>query len=78
MKRFLLFGFDDYYPYGGMKDFIMDFDTMNEVVACTTKDHLGDGGIYIAEDGCKYGYDTLQAYDQQCRKRYSISEIHPL
>ena len=30
MKRFLLFGYDHYYPCGGWEDFIGDFDTLGE------------------------------------------------
>ena len=31
MKRYLMFGFDTYYPGGGMNDFIFDFDTVDEM-----------------------------------------------
>lgn len=30
MKRYILFGFDDYYPLGGMNDLAFDFDTKEE------------------------------------------------
>lgn len=30
-KRYLLFGFDCYYPCGGMDDFIDSFDTLEEI-----------------------------------------------
>ena len=33
MKRFLLFGFDNYYPMGGMNDFVGDFDSREEARA---------------------------------------------
>lgn len=30
MKRYLLFGYSDYYPDGGWHDFIESFDTLDE------------------------------------------------
>jgi hypothetical protein len=30
-KRYLLFGFSTYYPYGGWHDFKGDYDTLSEV-----------------------------------------------
>ena len=33
MRRFMLFGFDAYYPVGGMHDFVESFDTIDEVHA---------------------------------------------
>lgn len=30
MKNFLLFGYNEYYPWGGMRDFIKDFDSIEE------------------------------------------------
>lgn len=30
MKRYLLFMYDNYYPYGGWSDFKGDFDTVEE------------------------------------------------
>ncbi len=39
MKRFLAFYNQDYYPSGGMNDFIGDFETLEEAVnAVTEKD----------------------------------------
>ena len=32
MKRYLLFGFDTYYPSGGWNDFLADFDTTEEAI----------------------------------------------
>ena len=31
MKRYLMFGFDTYYPGGGMNDFLFDFDNVDEM-----------------------------------------------
>ena len=33
MKRYLLFGGDDYYPAGGWGDFLGDFDSVPDAVA---------------------------------------------
>jgi len=33
MGRFLVFGYDDYYPQGGMNDLMASFDSMNEAKA---------------------------------------------
>lgn len=32
-KRFLLFGYDGYYPRGGMTDCIATFETLDELIA---------------------------------------------
>lgn len=31
-KRFIIFGYDEYYPSGGMGDFISSFDTLEELL----------------------------------------------
>lgn len=41
MKRFMLFGMWQYYPRGGMKDFIDSFDTEEEAIA-EIKNHSCD------------------------------------
>ena len=33
MKRFLLFAGEDYYPWGGWRDFVGSFDTAEEAMA---------------------------------------------
>lgn len=30
MKRYMLFGFDNFYPAGGLHDFIFDFESKSE------------------------------------------------
>lgn len=35
MKRFLVFGFDNYYPSGGIGDLQGEFDTLEEAIALT-------------------------------------------
>ena len=46
MKQFLLFGYDTYYPSGGMRDFKESYDTEEEASAAylTAKraNHLGN------------------------------------
>ena len=36
MKRFFAFCGDNYYPSGGMDDFIGDFDTVEEAISAVT------------------------------------------
>ncbi|HUV85208.1 MAG TPA: hypothetical protein VMV86_05815 [Methanosarcinales archaeon] len=31
LKRYLLFAYDDYYPSGGMNDFVSSFDSLDEI-----------------------------------------------
>ena len=53
MKRYMLFGWDVYYPQGGMNDFIKDFDqedfdeVCHEVLVRTKKD--SEGWEYIEQ-----------------------------
>ena len=42
MKRFLLFGYDDYYPTGGMDDFVNSFDSLEECVEEMSRDLVVD------------------------------------
>lgn len=37
MKRYLLFGFDGYYPEGGWNDFRSSHDTVEEALATVTQ-----------------------------------------
>jgi len=39
MKRYLLFGGDNYYPSGGWYDFIDSFDTAAEAQAAAEQEH---------------------------------------
>jgi hypothetical protein len=32
MKRYILFGYEQYYPSGGMNDYIGDYDTVSEAL----------------------------------------------
>jgi hypothetical protein len=32
MKRYMVFGYDTYYPCGGMNDFILDYDSIHDAV----------------------------------------------
>ena len=41
MKRFLVFGGDEYYPLGGMRDFQGEYDTEDEAIDATTQ-YLSD------------------------------------
>ncbi len=52
MKTFLLFAFLTYYPSGGMKDFVDDFETLEQAKECALK---------LTED-------NIQIYDSNQRK----------
>jgi len=39
MKRYFLFCLDTFYPAGGMKDFVGDFDTVEEAQAASHSEH---------------------------------------
>lgn len=51
MKRFFLFMGNTYYPAGGMADFVLDFDTLEEA-----KDHA----LTIRDNDWTQIYDTLE------------------
>jgi hypothetical protein len=38
MKRFIVFGYDTYYPAGAFNDMIGDFDTLEEAKKCGEED----------------------------------------
>lgn len=67
MKRYWVFGYLDYYPEGGMNDFIKDFDTINEAVrlveASTTKKPIKEGSSYTYTK-----WDKASVFDTETRK----------
>ena len=54
MKRFILFGFDEYYPKGGMTDFVNSFDTFDDAFDFVKLD------LFL--------YDMFQIYDLEYEK----------
>ena len=60
MKRFLLFGFDTYYPCGGMEDFFGDFDTLDEAKKFPPR----------------HGRNNYQIFDTQDKVCHMRSEIN--
>ncbi len=40
MKRYILFGYDGYYPRGGWNDFIASFDTVAEAFDAIRRDYF--------------------------------------
>ena len=38
MKKYLLFGYEDFYPEGGVHDFVDSFDSIDEAKAYTDED----------------------------------------
>jgi hypothetical protein len=57
MKRYLLFAGEEYYPNGGMNDFVNDFDKESDAVA------LGNRLLKEKPDW----FSWIQVYD--CKKR---------
>jgi len=60
MKRYLIFAYNNYYPSGGMEDFISDIDNL-----LLLEDILKD----IKEDDLFHVYDTLE-------NKYIIEETY--
>jgi len=46
MKRYMLFGFDQYYPLGGMKDFIDSFANQDDALKYAIEHHEDMFHIY--------------------------------
>ena len=66
LKRFLVFGYYDYYPGGGWHDFIKGFDTQEEADAFVKR---FDGvPSYMDKDGPVY--DNYHIIDLQDPKNY--------
>lgn len=57
MKRYMLFGFDYYYPVGGMNDFLNSFDSISDIQDYITSSKGNKG--YYPEDYI----GTYQIYD---------------
>ena len=46
MNRFLVFSFPEFYPNGGMDDFIGDFDTLEEAKKALLNGEYSTGHVY--------------------------------
>ena len=51
-KRYLVFGYDRYYPNGGMSDCIGSFDTIEEAKNAVREDNPDFWDIYDRFEGC--------------------------
>lgn len=59
MKRFLLFAYDCYYPYGGWADFQSDHDTLEEAqAACWLPADPATGEDRVCKRDVVYIIDT--------------------
>lgn len=60
MKRYLAFFGDNYYPYGGMEDFLSDHDNQDNAKHAIL-DKFNEDGEYIEDSHLKWGhvYDTV-------------------
>lgn len=69
MKRYMLFGFDHYYPRGGMNDLIGTFESNEEANDYFIKLHKD--GEYIIK------YDEYQLFDTEKEEilRYSLPDF---
>jgi hypothetical protein len=55
MKRYLLFGFDTYYPRGGMNDLITSFDLVEELKLSDVHLWLNHFQVFDLEKQSKFG-----------------------
>jgi len=70
-KRFLLFAHDDYYPCGGLDDWVESFDNVQDAIDYFYK--LGVNDCY--EDGGILDIETLNTYRyNRTTKKWSINE----
>ena len=56
MKRYMLFGFDTYYPAGGMNDFLYDFDTIEEFKKYFITGRCDSYNVFDTVDRETHGY----------------------
>ena len=63
-KRYLIFGFDTYYPCGAMNDLITSVDTVEECKEVIDKSSREYHDIYDRIQGCSINTDTLKPYEE--------------
>lgn len=63
MKRFAVFGFDDYYPYGGMDDFLGSFDTRKEAKEFIQEHRTKKDGLGFAIKRDNYEIADMESYE---------------
>lgn len=61
MKRYMLFGIDNYYPSGGMEDFISDFEDLPEAIIAMHK-----------EERSEWPCDRYEIYDLETKQRVAV------
>lgn len=61
MKRYFLFGFDEYYPSGGMNDFEGDFTDFNEIVDFIKSEECQSDyyEVFDTKENVRLHYDKL-------------------
>lgn len=59
MKRYLIFSYPEYYPIGGWGDFIIDFNTYDELL--------------VNGSGIKFSSDTTEIIDTITNVHYNVS-----
>lgn len=69
MKRYMLFGFDGYYPRGGVNDLLGIFDSTEEMDKHFIAEYIKEG--YVRR------YDNFQVFDTEKEKELGYSYSLP-
>jgi len=70
-KRFLLFAYDDYYPMGGLNDWIESFGNVQDAIDFFNKNQ----GDCFYKDGDILDIETFNTYSyNRMTKKWSIDE----
>lgn len=71
MKRYWLFSFSNFYPYGGMLDFTMDFDSIKEALIHFDKSDEDNANILDS-------HEKVVVYDSQLPQKYEVHGFEKL
>ena len=66
MKRYLAFYGSEYYPSGGIGDFLCSFDTFEDAETCILNENIKENGKKC------FKYNWGQVYDSVENKTYTI------
>ena len=70
MYRFLLFSYSEYYPIGGLRDLILQFNTIEELKEVDTSDILDYIEVYDFKVGKEIFSASITGY-----KEYEVSRL---
>lgn len=68
MNRYLLFGYENYYPSGGMEDMIVQFNTVEEIV-----EHFKTNTDYGFDIERNDNYQLVDTMDNFSYKTYEVN-----